>query len=175
MKIYTRGGDDGFTSRLGGNRISKSDPLFQALGDLDELNAALGLAALTVRDNSMIQHRQGELLRLGAELAAQAEDTRFRWVQISHSTATLEQEIDVWDSDLEPLTNFIVPGGSEAAARLHLARAICRRAERSLITLDPPPRSEVIQWINRFSDWLFTLARHENAIQNVPDVKWEYR
>lgn len=174
MKIYTRTGDDGSTGRLGGARISKSDPLVHALGDLDELSAALGLAAARL-GGTQLARCQGELLSLGAELAAQPGDERFVWREIAESTRIFEQEIDEMDVGLPKLSTFILPGGIEVAAQLHLARAICRRAERSVVALDPEPRSEVIQWLNRLSDWLFTLARYANAIHGSPDVKWEQR
>ena len=181
MKIYTRTGDDGTTGLFGGRRVAKSEPRIECYGTVDELNAALGLAAAATPSPrelaAMLAQVQNELFVIGSHLATPHDDTR-RLAQVPDldegAIARLESEIDAADAELPPLRNFILPGGSEGAARLHLARTVCRRAERLLVAyaaeLAVEPR--VLRYLNRLSDWLFAYARWCNHRAGVADVPW---
>jgi cob(I)alamin adenosyltransferase len=184
-KIYTRTGDEGDTSLLGGRRVKKDDARMEAIGSLDELNAAIGVArAHFARGNKSVEQLDAELaevqhrlFELGAELAAVALD-RARSALISDSDVSdLEAAIDRHDASLAPLRAFILPGGLPAAAQLHFARSVARRCERRLVALAArdPLRSEVLRYINRLGDWLFVAARAANHAGSVPDVHWEQR
>lgn len=181
-RIYTRTGDDGTSGLVDGSRLPKGDALFSAMGDVDEANSAIGLAALTVEGE--LAHRlttiQNDLFDLGADLATPAGSGPDPFAPgemelrvIAAQVERLEREIDAMNEALDPLKSFILPGGSEAAARLHLARAITRRAERSAVaareerTLNP----HALAYLNRLSDWLFVAARHVNA-SAAGDVLW---
>lgn len=169
-KIYTRTGDDGTTGLVDGSRRAKHDPRMIAIGEVDEANSAIGLAAVaapeaTARDLHRIQN---DLFDLGADLATPGEDfTPSEMVLriVPAQVAWLEQAIDVLNESLPPLTSFILPGGSEAAARVHLARAIARRAERAGAALADaePVNPAALAYLNRLSDYLFVLARALNA------------
>jgi cob(I)alamin adenosyltransferase len=178
MKIYTRTGDDGTTGLIGGSRVPKSDAAIECYGTVDELNAAIGLAIAVADSDAAIALRQvqSELFAIGAHLATPAGHTKSatrpsvdgEWI------TRLEREIDAAQSALSPLRNFILPGGTEFAARLHLARTVCRRAERLIVRLaEAQPVSPVIlTYINRLSDWLFVQARRANRLANQPDIPW---
>lgn len=178
VKIYTRAGDDGSTGLLGPGRVSKSDPRVEAYGTVDELNAALG----TVRAldpghwlESELDHVQGELFTLGAELAATAEQALANLARLSDAhVARLEGWIDRLEEDLAPLQNFILPGGTPLGAQLHLARTICRRAERRLVALagtqSVDPR--LVRYLNRLGDLLFVMARWCNARAGAVETAW---
>jgi cob(I)alamin adenosyltransferase len=181
-KIYTRTGDQGETSLLGGRRVRKDDLRIEVIGDLDEVNAALGLVRMELGRSAKtiaeldaevgeIQHR---LFDMGAELAAAGGPSRIGAIGAAN-VAGLESLIDRYDAELEPLRAFILPGGAPAAAQLHLARCICRRCERRLVQLAAaePVSGEVVQYINRLSDLLFVLSRAVNQAAGVPDVVWE--
>jgi len=182
-KIYTRTGDAGETSLLGGRRVRKDDLRVEAIGSVDEVNAALGIVRVELsrggdapegldEEIGEIQHR---LFDLGAELAASsAGEVRAGALGESH-VARLESLIDGYEAQLEPLRAFILPGGSPAASQLHLARCICRRCERRLVQLMAVEtvRGEVLQYMNRLSDLLFVLARVVNRANGVPDVLWQ--
>lgn len=174
MKIYTRTGDDGTTGLVGGVRVSKSDALIEAIGTVDELNAALGFALAAdpePQTRSILCRAQNALFEIGAELAT-PPGSRFDNASLGvGEVEALEASIDFQTTALAPLKNFVLPGGSEAAARLHMARAVCRRAERSILAV-PQVRPLVPMYLNRLSDWLFTAARTANATLNVEDVKW---
>jgi cob(I)alamin adenosyltransferase len=181
--IYTRTGDEGETSLLGGRRVRKDDLRVEAIGSVDEVNAALGMVRVELfRGGNALQNLDGEigeiqhrLFDLGAELAATgAGETRTGALGESH-VAQLESLIDGYEAQLEPLRAFILPGGSPAAAQLHLARCICRRCERRLVQLMAVEtvRGEVLRYVNRLSDLLFVLARAVNRANGVPDVVWE--
>ena len=179
MKIYTRTGDDGTTGLIGGGRIAKDSARIAAIGDVDELNAAIGLAraegAGAPALDSELSNIQNWLFDLGAELASPTEHRRqYRAIGAGQIEA-LERSIDRQTAELEPLQSFILPGGCEAAARLHLARCICRRAERSMLELNriEPVESDALAFVNRLSDWLFTAARTVNRLAGVHDVKWQ--
>ena len=181
MKIYTRTGDDGTTGLFGGRRVAKSDPRIECYGTVDELNATLGLAAATAgapRElSAMLAQIQNELFVIGSHLATPQDDTR-RLAQVpdldESAIARLESQIDAADAELPPLRNFILPGGAEAAARLHLARTVCRRAERLLVAFAGEEAIEplVLRYLNRLSDWLFVYARWCNHRAGVADVPW---
>jgi cob(I)alamin adenosyltransferase len=168
-RIYTRSGDNGQTGLSGGNRVSKADARIQVIGEVDETNAAIGLArcALTgdsLRDlDSVLEWTQNRLFDLGAALAGAQTDA------FQEGEERIELEIDRLEAELQPLRNFVLPGGCEAAARLHVARTLCRRAERSLVGLDSAVGRK---YLNRLSDLLFVMARTANRRLGVSDVKW---
>lgn len=178
MKIYTKTGDGGETGLFGGGRVSKDHPRVDAYGAVDELNAALGVAASVVEDGDLrqaLETVQSELFVLGADLATPDGVQSSAVVRLEdHHVAALEHQIDTWEESLPPLTSFILPGGTEAAARLHLARTICRRAERRVIALGHQEHMGdlPVRYLNRLSDWLFVLARTANARAGVPDRPW---
>ncbi|MCY4001270.1 MAG: cob(I)yrinic acid a,c-diamide adenosyltransferase [Bacteroidetes bacterium] len=180
MKIYTRTGDDGTTGLFGGDRVSKSHPRVQAMGAVDETNAALGAARSSLPPQShqmasLLLRLQHECFILGADLAT-PEDSRATVPRIEQKHIDcLEGDIDLWESELERLTYFILPGGSQASSLLHLARAVCRRAERCLAdNLESiSSNSYTLKYLNRLSDLLFILARRANHDSGVPDVRWE--
>lgn len=182
-KIYTRTGDEGETSLLGGRRVRKDDLRIEAIGSVDEVNAALGVVRVELarggaapenldQEIGGIQHR---LFDLGAELAATStSESRIGALGDAH-VAELETLIDHYEAGLEPLRAFILPGGTPAASQLHLARCVCRRCERRLVQLAALElvRGEVLQYVNRLSDLLFVLARTVNRVNQVSDVIWE--
>jgi len=168
-RIYTRGGDKGRTSLGNGRRVAKHDLRVAAYGTVDEANAAIGLARLHVNAevNAMLGRIQNDLFDLGADLATPADggdkaDGALRIVQVQ--VDRLEQEIDRLNAALQPLDSFILPGGSPAAAFLHLARTVTRRAERLITELAArePVNPVAVKYVNRLSDHLFVLARHLN-------------
>lgn len=175
-RIYTRTGDSGETSLGDGSRLPKSALRIDAYGDVDELNAAVGCAAAVLGNEptvfllpDVLGFVQSSLLKLGAVLAdpgAVAED--------DFGAARLEEWIDQYEEKLLPLKNFILPGGTPAASLLHLARTVCRRAERRVVALaaEEPVPEAVVTYLNRLSDFLFTAARAANRIAGVKDVPW---
>lgn len=182
MKIYTKTGDDGTTGLFGGQRVAKTDPRVEAYGTVDEANSALGLARSTTRSDAIaewLEHVQVDLFALGAELAcAPGKLPALATPRIDQtSVERLEQLMDLIDGRLEPLKNFILPGGTSAASALHHARAVARRAERRVLELHA---SEAVSldirlYLNRLSDLLFLLARYENSVANTPDIAWKPR
>jgi cob(I)alamin adenosyltransferase len=163
-RIYTRGGDKGETSLGDGSRISKLDPRIAALGDVDELNSLLGVAG-------GLDRVQNELFDLGADLAVPYAGNEDRLRITQDAIERLEQEIDGANATLPELKSFVLPGGSEKAARLFLARAVCRRAERTVLAVpDTNPLAAV--YLNRLSDLLFVLARAANAEAGVDGPLW---
>lgn len=177
MRIYTRTGDDGTTGLVGDARVSKTDARIAAIGDVDELNAAVGIARVTCRGGSAdldLAKIQNLLFDLGGELAS-PDGNRYvvRTLNLRH-VEELERSMDAMNAELPPLKNFILPGGSETAARLHLARTICRRAERSVLTLSKEASLRDVTWtyLNRLSDWLFLSARTANRLAGVEDTIW---
>ncbi|MEJ2668400.1 MAG: cob(I)yrinic acid a,c-diamide adenosyltransferase [Deinococcales bacterium] len=184
MKIYTRTGDQGETGLFGGGRVAKDDLRVQAYGSVDEANAALGVARAALRRqggaaaalDEDLEALQGALFDLGADLATPL-DARARQAVRPVAAAdveALERRIDALDDELEPLGTFILPGGSDAAAALHVARAVARRAERDTVALArvTEVNPEALRYLNRLSDLLFTLARAVNARSGVPDAAW---
>jgi cob(I)alamin adenosyltransferase len=178
LKIYTKRGDQGETSLLGGQAASKASPRVSAYGDVDELNAAIGLARAVVGDGELeavLAGIQEELFELGAELAAPAGSSAKASVPIGEANVqALEAIIDRFQDMLPPQKHFVLPAGTQAAAALHLARTVCRRAERALVHLGGleaiGPQSLI--YLNRLSDLLFTLARATNQRSGIPDTPW---
>lgn len=171
MKIYTKTGDRGQTGLIGGSRVEKTDLRIHAIGEVDELNAALGLvnAPFLIRDIREIQCRLFELGALLADPRAADEAAEF-----AEHSKLLETSMDRQTAELPQLRNFILPGGSEEASRLHLARAVCRRAERAVLALfkDVPIQQDILVFLNRLSDWLFVAARTSNKLAGIDDVPW---
>lgn len=180
MRIYTKGGDKGQTGLFGGARVPKSDPRVSAYGEVDELNAVLGLAlaaGLPPDVEDRLEAVQHQLFTLGSELATpEPEKARMKlpttqpeWI------VALEQGIDAMDEKCPELRVFVLPGGTLAAAHLHLARTVCRRAERAVVALaqhEAVPENVVV-YLNRLSDYLFMAARYANHLAGVPDVAWQ--
>jgi cob(I)alamin adenosyltransferase len=178
MKIYTRGGDSGETSLYGGQRVWKDALRVQTYGTVDECNAALGLVVTQLTDSELrdvLVRIQGELFEVGADLASPLVRGETVPRVRAEETAQLENEIDRFEEELEPLRHFILPGGSPAGAGLHLARAICRRAERHLVTLEQIEEinPEIGRYLNRLSDYLFVLARLANHRAGTAEMIWE--
>jgi len=183
MKIYTRTGDDGRTGLIGGRRVPKSDLAIDCYGTVDELNAAIGLAAAAgVAPQALapkLKAVQNDLFVLGSHLAAPSDGkspTNVSLPPLDESIAArLELEIDAAEAQLPPLRQFILPGGAEASARLHLARTVCRRAERLVVSLSEqrPVAPLIVTYLNRLSDWLFVHARWCNRQAGVDDVPWD--
>lgn len=178
MKIYTKTGDNGTTGLIGGSRVAKSDPRIDCYGTVDELNAVIGLAAVASGPGLLEQLRniQAELFVIGSHLAT-PEGSRHTAALPplgEQSIRRLEAEIDVAEAAVPPLRNFILPGGSELAARLHVARTVCRRAERVVVgyALGHPLQGRIVEYLNRLSDWLFVQARAANRSAGVDDVPW---
>ncbi len=174
-KIYTRTGDDGTTGLASGERRRKDDPRLNAIGGVDEVNAALGLVRLhsAGETDHLLARVQNDLFDLGADLATPGE-VSWTPIRITGSQVTaLEQALDRYNDDLLPLTSFILPAGSALSAHLHLARTLARRAERDVVTLDAVEavNPEALKYLNRLSDLLFVLARHAND-QGRADVLW---
>jgi len=177
VKIYTKTGDNGTTGLAGGRRLEKTNLRFETIGAVDELNAALGVCRSTDPDFELsgeIERIQSRLFDLGAELGSPDEGRREIRVLGESHIDELERSIDRQTADLEPLRNFILPGGTLLAAELHMARTICRRAERSVLALAnvEPIRGVISMYLNRLSDWLFTAARTANHASNVEDIVW---
>jgi cob(I)alamin adenosyltransferase len=178
VKIYTRTGDAGATSLFDGTRVSKADDRVDAYGEVDELNAWLGFArALTLPADldEPIVHIQRDLFALGAMLADPSHRIATRVTKATlgpEDVTRLESLIDRLESELSPLRHFILAGGAKAGAAFHVARTVCRRAERRMVALDPTPDPLTIQYINRLSDLLFVLARAVNHRDGVPETEW---
>ena len=171
MKIYTRTGDSGETSLFGGTRVSKKDLRIEAYGTIDELNSFIGVARATWPSSpidAQLQKVQADLFDIGAYLAAPDSD-RFQSVPASR-IGEIEADIDRMESELAPLKTFILPGGSLAAAHLHVARTVCRRSERLLVALGDS--STTLAYLNRLADYLFVAARLANKHHGVADTPW---
>lgn len=175
-KIYTRTGDGGDSGLVDGARLPKDHPRFHAIGDVDEANAAIGLAVAALDADAparaLLQAVQNDLFDLGADLATPTEVAGALRLA-ADATARLEEHIDQLSDALGPLTSFVLPGGSQAAAHLHMARTVVRRAERSALSLhtEAALNPEILKYLNRLSDLLFQLARDENR-GNDGDVLW---
>jgi cob(I)alamin adenosyltransferase len=177
--IYTKTGDQGETGLFGGGRVAKDDPRVEAYGEVDELNAALGVARSTGLDpqlEALAADIQAQLFTLGAVLATPSgtkAETHIPKVRPEWSAA-LERAIDEFDRELARLQQFILPGGSPAASHLHLARTVCRRAERRVVSLShaAPIDPQLLVYLNRLSDLLFVMARVANHRAGLPDVPW---
>ncbi|MDX1946650.1 MAG: cob(I)yrinic acid a,c-diamide adenosyltransferase [Pirellulaceae bacterium] len=180
MKIYTKTGDEGETGLFAGPRVRKDDPRIEAYGTVDELNAALGLARLHPLPPAVettLLAVQSELFSVGAELATPEPEKHGMDLVGDTHIAALEQAIDALDAQLPPLRRFILPAGSEGACQLHLARGICRRAERRVVTLAHVPEvavsERIIRYLNRLGDYLFVAARAANQAAGVVELEWE--
>jgi len=173
-KIYTRTGDAGETSLVNGARVSKHSRRPAAFGEVDEVNSVIGLARLHSANESdeMLARIQNDLFDLGADLATPETDKPALRITTAQVTR-LEQEIDAMNAELNPLTSFILPGGSEIAAWLHLGRTVARRAERRMteLAIEEPVNEAAMQYINRLSDHLFVLSRRVND-NGATDVLW---
>ncbi len=184
MNLYTRTGDDGTTGLFGGDRVSKDDPRIAAFGSVDELNACVGLAAAACDSTNPFESRlldtlsqlQSRLFDVGADLAAplgSKHQDKIKRID-SDDVKQVEAWIDEFDAKNEPMKSFVLPGGTELAARLHLARTVCRRAEREVIALahGGPVNEQLRIYLNRISDLLFAMARRANKQAGVADVPW---
>ena len=178
MKIYTRTGDAGETSLFDGTRVSKSDARVDAYGEVDEVNAYLGLARASKPDadiDEALLQIQRDLLALGACLADPASRiaARVRKAAVTDADVTrLEALVDRFEAELPPLTRFILAGGAPTGAALHVARTVCRRAERRIVSLQPAADAVAVRYINRLSDLLFVLARVVNRRAGIPEIEW---
>jgi cob(I)alamin adenosyltransferase len=181
-RVYTKTGDDGTTGLAGGQRVAKDSPRVAAYGTVDELNSAIGVALAAGVGAALgpeLARIQNELFHLGADLCTLEEDKAKRpgpRIEERHVVA-LEQLMDRLSTELAPLQNFLLPGGSPPAAALHVARCVCRRAEREAVAL---ARSEaigawVVRYLNRLSDALFVMARYENHQRGIDDPIWDSR
>ena len=180
-KIYTRTGDGGTTRLVGGQEVSKDDLRIESYGVIDELNAILGVARTHSGEEGLatvdafLLRTQNRLFDLGSDLATRIED---RWEGMpligSEDIDALEQHIDSWNEDLEPLKSFVLPGNQPLAAQLHMARTVCRRAERRMVALarDEPLGEHVIPWVNRLSDAFFVLSRWVTLQSGSPETLW---
>ncbi|MCS6829033.1 MAG: cob(I)yrinic acid a,c-diamide adenosyltransferase [Armatimonadota bacterium] len=179
MRIYTRTGDNGTTGLIGGQRVSKDSPRVEAYGSVDELNAHLGLALVHLQAHErfchILQQVQNDLFVIGSELATPTNRKPVVAPVSEQQVQALERCIDELEAGLEPLRHFILPGGAPASAALHVARAVCRRAERRVVTLFhiEPGNSFIITYLNRLADLLFVMARAVNAAESVQDVIWD--
>ena len=182
-RIYTRRGDAGETSLVGGKRVSKDATRIEAYGAVDELNAFVGLAAVSCGEHAslaalalILRRVQHELFNLGSILATQPEDVHPQQPRITATEITqLESEIDAMNGPLPPLRSFVLPGGTRLNAELHATRTICRRAERLLVRLarDESVPPEAIQYLNRLSDAMFVWSRWANHVLGVPEALWD--
>ena len=193
MKLYTTTGDDGTTGLFGGDRVTKTHPRIEAYGTVDEINACAGLAAAAISGAhpteegaqgmrqlaQMLSHVQSTLFDLGADLATPAgarHEDKIRRID-QDDVAGLEEWIDRFSDATPPIEVFVLPGGSELAARLHVARTVSRRAERAVVALAAGEEisGEVVKWLNRLGDLFFAAARYANHCEGVPDVPWTRR
>lgn len=195
-KVYTKGGDKGKTSLIGGARVSKGELRLEAYGTVDELNSVLGLLhAEVATDLAVSQPRESEsiiriltlaqsdLFSVGSQLACENADARQKMPNVTDEEVTmLERAMDAYSAELAPLKHFILPGGSRSSSIAHVARTVCRRAERICVRLAESGDHEtaevdavVIQYLNRLSDYLFVLARHLNRLLGVDEPIWQRR
>jgi len=180
MKIYTKTGDAGETGLFGGARVSKASLRVEVYGEVDELNSAVGWARVTVSDpdlDELLNQIQNDLFEVGAELGSTDDRQKKGAMPLiaEPQVAALERAIDRHEEGPPALTSFVLPGGSEGAARFHVARCVCRRAERSLVALGAEEnlRAELFRYLNRLSDLLFVLARYANYTAGVEDIPWK--
>lgn len=182
MKIYTRTGDKGETGLLGGSRVPKNDPRIEAYGTIDELNSHLGMLRdlATPHHTALITVIQSTLFAIGSRLASNSteEADKFQVPQVTDSDVSeLEKAMDMMDADLEPMRNFILPGGHPAISQAHICRTVCRRAERRIVELSAQTAlsEQMIRYVNRLSDLLFVIARHLGRSHGVKDIPWKPR
>lgn len=179
MKIYTRKGDDGKTALIGGDRVSKHHIRVESYGTVDELNSNLGFlrCGLSGKDEETIAHIQNRLFMLGSYLASSSESKMILPEIVPEDVQLLENEIDRHTNTLPELKNFILPGGSNLGSHAHVARCVCRRAERLVVHLAEHEEIEplIVQYLNRLSDYLFILARFIDHASGNPEIIWEPR
>jgi len=181
MKIYTRTGDKGTTSLIGGTRVPKHHIRIESYGTVDELNSYIGLISdqdITAHDKGILKHIQDRLFTIGSSLAADPEKSRMVLPDLREDDVKmLEDEIDSMDKQLPGLKHFILPGGSNAISFCHIARCVCRRAERITVHLneESPVDEKVTIYLNRLSDYLFTLARKIGMENHILENKWATR
>jgi cob(I)alamin adenosyltransferase len=181
-KVYTRTGDDGTTGLGAGGRVAKDSPRIEAYGTVDELNSQIGLALASGVNEAIapaLCSIQNDLFHLGSDLCTLEEEKKRRPVPgiEDRHIAALESLMDRLSEELPPLENFVLPGGSPGAAQLHVARTVCRRAERLVVALSrlETVGPHTVRYLNRLSDALFVMARHENKRRGIPDVLWDSR
>ena len=174
MKIYTKTGDKGETSLLGGTRVSKAHQKLEAYGTVDELNSTIGLiAAMNPVHQNFLLNVQHKLFNIGSELAAE-KNLSFPLPELTEEEINvLEKEIDRLNEKLPKLKNFILPGGSVISAHTQIARCVCRRAERNVVGLNESKYTTIIGYLNRLSDYLFVLSRDFLRLEGVEEIKWE--
>jgi len=178
MKIYTKTGDDGTSGLADGRRIEKDSLRITAIGEIDELNATLGVARIYLQHleelSGMVDYLQDKLFVVGADLATASEAVKVPRVTVQ-DVEKLEQWIDGMTAKLKPLQHFVLPGGNVSAAYLHLARTVCRRAERVIVSLKKSEDigQDVVVFVNRLSDLLFTMARYANHLTGTNEVIWK--
>ena len=180
MKIYTKTGDAGETGLFGGARVSKASLRVEAYGEVDELNSSVGWARVAVSEpelDALLNQIQNDLFEVGAELGSTTERKQKSAMPLiaQPQVEALERATDEYENGPPSLTSFVLPGGSESASRFHIARCVCRRAERSLVALGAQEtlRGELFRYVNRLSDLLFVLARHANYRAGVTDIPWK--
>lgn len=181
MKIYTKTGDKGTTSLIGGTKVLKSDLRIEAYGTTDELNSYIGLCKDLLSDETgknILQEIQDRLFTIGSSLACDpVKEPKMRLPDLIESDVTLlETEMDRMNEQLEPMKFFILPGGHVTVSHLHIARCICRRAERCCVRLEnPKAEAIIIKYLNRLSDYLFVLSRYTGYQMNVKEIPWKPR
>jgi cob(I)alamin adenosyltransferase len=183
MKIYTKTGDAGKTSLIGGTKVLKSDPRIEAYGTVDELNSYIGLVSDFCNDahaKNILKEIQDRLFTIGSELACDPQkNTKMKLPDLRESDIELlEKEMDKMDTELPVMKNFILPGGMPAVSFMHVARCVCRRAERCCVGLQQNDGSVdplIIKYLNRLSDYLFMLSRYTGMINNAPEIIWKPR
>jgi cob(I)alamin adenosyltransferase len=180
MKIYTKTGDDGTSGLIGGRRVMKSDIRLEAYGTVDELNSWIGLLRSIVNDSSiseLLLRIQNTLFAIGSKLATGENGLEYTdHIRIEDAEAVMiEKAMDEYESKLHPIRNFILPGGSPLTGYCHIARTICRRAERRIVQLSKeyPVEGGIVRYINRLSDYLFMLARKLAADSGVKEIPWK--
>jgi cob(I)alamin adenosyltransferase len=180
MKIYTKTGDQGQTALFGGKRVSKDDIRIEAYGTVDELNTFIGLLNTSFNEatqNYLLTEVQKRLFTIGSNLASDPEKHMITPDIDDEDIHTLENAMDTMDQLLEPLKNFILPGGDPAIAYAHICRTVCRRAERRVISLEKVSEvdAKIVVYLNRLSDYFFVLARYIGHAKNIPEIPWILR
>ena len=180
MKIYTKVGDSGTTSLIGGTKVSKSHLRIEAYGTVDELNSYVGLCKDLLADEKskkILQEIQDRLFTIGSSLACDpAKEPKMKIPDLKEEDVTLlEKEMDKMNEAIPPMKNFILPGGHPTLSHLHIARCICRRAERCCVRLEQEAEPIIIKYLNRLSDYLFVLSRYAGQQMNVEEIPWKPR